>query len=147
MNRLTHSEGPMLESRRETFSLDGAWKTSDHHAQQRHEMSVRPGDGAPSARRRLRPGMFGAEPKARGMEVWGTEIEAEVAREASTRLDRVVPLDGSAFAEPRWRTSTASFNDVLEHLVDPTRRCRRPRRCRPGGVVVCSIPNVCHPTL
>ena len=78
--------------------------------------------------------------------VVGVELDPEYARDAATRLDRVVTgdvseaIDGLDPAEPFDCIVAA---DVLEHLVDPWDVLRRAAdRLQPGGTVVVSVPNV-----
>ncbi len=78
-------------------------------------------------------------------EVWGIEINADMANEAKKRLDRV--LVGEAVDQlrslPHGRFDAIIFNDVLEHLAwpDEALRLARPLLSR-QGVVVASIPNI-----
>ena len=96
-------------------------------------------------------GGFGALlKKSRPAEVWGVEPFASAARLAAGRLDRVIhgafPPDGEL---PVSYFDCITFNDVLEHLVDPYSALRYARTLlSPQGVVVCSIPNIRHfPTI
>jgi 2-polyprenyl-3-methyl-5-hydroxy-6-metoxy-1,4-benzoquinol methylase len=92
-------------------------------------------------------GLFGAALRARGAEVWGIEIDEAAAATARTRLDRVLVGDvAAAMAElPAGAFDCIVFNDVLEHLIDPRAILRAAKtRLAPGGVIVCSIPNVRH---
>jgi 2-polyprenyl-3-methyl-5-hydroxy-6-metoxy-1,4-benzoquinol methylase len=92
-------------------------------------------------------GVFGASVKARGAEVWGVELNPAAARAAEARLDRVLCADvETALAElPRASFDCVVYNDVLEHLVDPRAALTATKALlAPGGVVVCSIPNVRH---
>lgn len=93
-------------------------------------------------------GAFGAMLKSRmAVQVTGIEPHYESALAARTKLDHVVhggaevaaaQLSGQLF-------DCITFNDVLEHLVDPWETLRQVRHLlRPGGVVVASIPNVRH---
>lgn len=84
-----------------------------------------------------------------GCTVTGIELDAQLAEQASGRLDRVLHADALAGLE----TLTAegkSFDlvlcgDVLEHLVDPWRALRLIRGLTRGSVIV-SLPNVAHYT-
>jgi SAM-dependent methyltransferase len=96
-------------------------------------------------------GSFGALiQRERGCFVWGVEPFAAAAAEAAKVLDKVIPR---AFDEdaplPRGEFDCVSFNDVLEHLLDPWTALRLSKKLLvPGGVVVASIPNIRHfPTL
>ena len=91
-------------------------------------------------------GRFGAEVKRQlSAEVWGIELEPDIARQAATRLDEVRVGDAR---EEIQRLPSAHFdcvvmNDVLEHVVDPCSVIHDVRRTlTPNGVIVCSIPNV-----
>ncbi|NJL12973.1 MAG: class I SAM-dependent methyltransferase [Microscillaceae bacterium] len=80
-----------------------------------------------------------------GAEVWGLEYEAEAARQAAEKLDKVLagdcalnmPLLPDAYFEVIF------FNDVLEHLVDPYSVLQMAKsKLKPGGQIISSIPNV-----
>jgi SAM-dependent methyltransferase len=97
-------------------------------------------------------GAFGAALKAeRDIEVKGVELFPDAAARAAERLDEVAVanLDGAGelpFEESYFDAIT--FGDVLEHLRDPAGLLRTARRyLAPGGVIVCSIPNVKHWTV
>lgn len=80
----------------------------------------------------------------RGADVWGVEPDAEAARLAAGRLDRVLCsyFDLNLDIEGR-RFDCIVFNDVLEHMVDPYSALDLARNLlTPDGVVVASIPNV-----
>ena len=88
--------------------------------------------------------------RTRGMEVWGIEPVAAAAAIAATRLDCVIEGAFSAEADlPEGKFDVITFNDVLEHLMEPGAALRLAARIlNPGGVVVASIPNIRHfPTL
>jgi methionine biosynthesis protein MetW len=90
-------------------------------------------------------GTTGAALKQRqDVEVVGVELEPEYAREAATRLDRVVAGDVETVAvEGRFDTLIAA--DVLEHLRDPWTALRRyAQQLEPGATVIVSLPNVAH---
>lgn len=105
----------------------------------------------PDARRLLdigcAEGNFGARmmEKRPGMEVWGIEPMSEVAARAEARLTRIVcGTVESALAEiPDGHFDCITFNDVLEHLVDPWEVLRTVQsKLAPGGSVLASIPNL-----
>jgi 2-polyprenyl-3-methyl-5-hydroxy-6-metoxy-1,4-benzoquinol methylase len=85
--------------------------------------------------------------EARGVAaVYGIEPDAESAREASRRYDRVVALPLEEVDED-WagRFDAVLFGDVLEHLADPSGALERVRPwLAPNGVVVASVPNLGH---
>jgi 2-polyprenyl-3-methyl-5-hydroxy-6-metoxy-1,4-benzoquinol methylase len=84
-----------------------------------------------------------------GATVVGVELDAEAARLAEERADRVLVGDAEMLdleAELGTdRFDAILFADVLEHLRDPAALLRRVRPfVAEGGVVVASIPNVAH---
>ncbi len=93
-------------------------------------------------------GAFGSNVKgALGATVWGVELNADAARIAAARIDRVLQADiNVALAElPAGHFDCVTFNDVLEHLVDPYSVVERIKRLlTPAGAVVASLPNVRH---
>jgi len=93
-------------------------------------------------------GAFGAMLKSRlAVHVTGIEPHHESALAARTRLDHVVHGGAEAAAQQLAGQlfDCITFNDVLEHLVDPWETLRQVRPLlRPGGMVVASIPNVRH---
>jgi ubiquinone/menaquinone biosynthesis C-methylase UbiE len=79
--------------------------------------------------------------------VAGVELDADAAQVAKERLDEVFVLDVQAGVPPLEPGSVdcVLFGDVLEHLVDPEDVLRRYRELlAPGGMVLCSVPNVQH---
>jgi SAM-dependent methyltransferase len=82
--------------------------------------------------------------------VVGLEADPVAAAVAQTRLDDVFVLDVERADPPRpvGGFDCTIYGDVLEHLIDPEAVLRRHRRLlAPGGVAVCSIPNVQHHTV
>lgn len=77
-------------------------------------------------------------------EVWGIEVDEEVAAGAARFYDRmVVGAFPDALAGAGKTFDCVVFNDVLEHTVDPWAILRATvALLAPGGVVVASIPNV-----
>jgi SAM-dependent methyltransferase len=83
-------------------------------------------------------------------QLFGIEREAAVATLATGRLDRVFTLDVECDDPPLKPQSLDCilYGDVLEHLVGPGEVLRRHRRLlKPGGIVLCSVPNVQHHSL
>jgi 2-polyprenyl-3-methyl-5-hydroxy-6-metoxy-1,4-benzoquinol methylase len=93
-------------------------------------------------------GTTGAALKQRqNVEAVGVEREPEYAREAATRLDRVVTADLEQLGDLQTlgRFDALIAADVLEHLVDPWATLRAcARTLAPGGTAVVSLPNVGH---
>lgn len=93
-------------------------------------------------------GRLGEAIKARqGAEVTGLERDPEAARQAESRLDRVIVGDVEASPPdfPPGSFDAVVCGDVLEHLRDPDALLRRVRAwLRPGGCLVASVPNVRH---
>ncbi len=91
-------------------------------------------------------GFFGHEVKRiRGAEVWGVEIDETAAATAVENLDRVLVGDIHLLMSsiPDDYFDCVTFNDVLEHLVDPYGVLRRVKgKLRKGGVIVASLPNI-----
>jgi GT2 family glycosyltransferase/2-polyprenyl-3-methyl-5-hydroxy-6-metoxy-1,4-benzoquinol methylase/tetratricopeptide (TPR) repeat protein len=96
-------------------------------------------------------GRLGADIKARqAAEVLGIEYEAEPARRAAQRLDRVLTGDVETLEPdfPPGSFDVVICGDVLEHLRDPARLLRRAWHwLEPDGCLVTSIPNVRHHTV
>lgn len=99
-------------------------------------------------------GVLGAYLKQQGCasDVVGIEIDAIAAKEASTKLDRVLSanLNHAAVIDVLQAFDKASFDyiicaDVLEHLIDPwTILADLATFLKPGGRLVVSLPNVQH---
>lgn len=91
-------------------------------------------------------GELGEQVKAaRQAEVWGLEIDPASAKVAETRLDKVLTGDIVALLPqlPDNYFDVIIFCDVLEHIVDPFSLLNEiKKKLTPGGVVVCSIPNM-----
>lgn len=82
-----------------------------------------------------------------GLEVWGVEPMPTSAAVAASRLTRVISGSvESALAElPDGYFDCITFNDVLEHLVDPWAILRALRaKVAADGIVLASIPNLRH---
>ena len=91
-------------------------------------------------------GKFGLQLKdTLNAEVWGVEMVETAAAIARQRLDRVLVGDIMQKLEelPDHYFDCVTFNDVLEHLVDPYQiLVAVKQKLSPRGVVVTSIPNV-----
>ncbi len=89
-------------------------------------------------------GAFGAAMKRRGVEtVWGVEPISDSAKIASDRLDHVINDYFHPEQLPDAFFDVVTFNDVLEHMVDPIAALRDLiPKLKPGGVVIASIPNL-----
>jgi len=81
-------------------------------------------------------------------EVVGIELNSEAAQVARCRLTSAYQYDLDlmpALPYPFGYFDVITFADVLEHLRDPARVVRHLLNwCKPGGTIVCSIPNVRH---
>lgn len=93
-------------------------------------------------------GMMGAALKERGVEeVVGIEINTVAAREAATRLDRVLVGDVEELdlPYPEKYFDAIVMGDVLEHLRDPWAVLNRLQSyLAEEGTVIASIPNVAN---
>ncbi len=78
-------------------------------------------------------------------ETWGVEYNPKEAKVASSRLDKVFvgKIEDNMKKIPKNMFDVISFNDVLEHLVDPYELLSKLKvKLSPDGVIVASIPNV-----
>lgn len=93
-------------------------------------------------------GLFGEALKASmECEVWGLEVMAEAGAVAALRLDKVLIGDAMALLSelPEGEFDCVSFNDSLEHFVDPYSLLEEIKtKLTSRGVIICSIPNVRH---
>lgn len=91
-------------------------------------------------------GAFGAALKvSRQAESWGVEARADVADVAATKLHKVITGDAGAVLPtlPEAYFDLVTFNDSLEHMVDPEAVLRATvRLLTPDGVVLASLPNL-----
>ena len=78
-------------------------------------------------------------------EVWGIEISSQAAKEAETKIDKIIigDIEEDQLDLPTDYFDCIFFNDVLEHLKYPWNVLKQ---CRPllkdEGYIVASIPNV-----
>lgn len=92
-------------------------------------------------------GGFGhALKRTRAIEVWGVEPDVKCAKVAATRLDHVIDGHfGASNPLPDGYFDLITFNDSLEHMVDPRAALELARaKLRPGGRVHCCVPNMRH---
>jgi SAM-dependent methyltransferase len=91
-------------------------------------------------------GALGAALKARQeCEVVGIESGPDYARDAESRLDRVICADLNTFEADLGRFDCLIAADVLEHLVDPWAVLARwAGSLEPGTRAVISLPNARH---
>jgi SAM-dependent methyltransferase len=92
-------------------------------------------------------GNFGAQVKQLNPQVtyFGQEVHPEAARVAATKLDHVFcgNIESSMLVDDQF--DCIIFGDVLEHLYQPLAVLRQVRAMlKPGGCVLCSVPNVQH---
>lgn len=83
--------------------------------------------------------------KERNANVWGIEIEVDVAAQAQTKIDTVLVGNVIDLLEelPEKYFDCIVCNDVLEHLVDPYLVISAlKRKLSDAGVIVFSLPNV-----
>ena len=80
-----------------------------------------------------------------GTQTWAVELNAEVAREAAKKLDRVINRDATDSLDviPDNYFDCIILFDVLEHLPDPfSLLCALKTKLTAKGVVIASIPNI-----
>ena len=81
------------------------------------------------------------------IEAWGIEYNKEVVEIAKQKLDKVINADIKTAINdlPNNYFDCLIFNDILEHLVEPTEILEKLKpKLTKQGVIVCSIPNVRH---
>jgi len=80
-----------------------------------------------------------------GAETWGIEVVIEVAEKAKERADHILigKIEDVLSSIPEAYFDCITFNDVLEHLLDPGEVLRiiKPKLSK-NGIVIASIPNV-----
>jgi 2-polyprenyl-3-methyl-5-hydroxy-6-metoxy-1,4-benzoquinol methylase len=96
-------------------------------------------------------GTFGASIRQRtGCEVWGVESDAGCIQKAEQNIDKVFQgYFGPELDLPQDYFDCIVFNDVLEHMLDPSSALVLGRGLlSSGGCIVASIPNIRHfPTI
>ncbi|MEI6140240.1 MAG: class I SAM-dependent methyltransferase [Mariniphaga sp.] len=83
--------------------------------------------------------------KQTGAETWGIESVPEIAEEARNKIDHILigKIEELISSLPDGYFDCISFNDVLEHLIEPTEVLKMMRhKLSENGVVIASIPNV-----
>lgn len=84
--------------------------------------------------------------KEKKCKVYGVEINKEIAKEASKRLDKVFCLNIEKEDLPfKNEIDLVICADVLEHLFDPWKFLKKAKGwLKNGGTIIASIPNVSH---
>ncbi len=79
-------------------------------------------------------------------EVWGVELNQAASEKARARLDKVFHAPfGPELDLPKNYFDCITFNDVLEHMMDPLSALQLAKTLlTENGVVVASIPNIGH---
>lgn len=80
-----------------------------------------------------------------GAETWGVELVPEIAEKAKEYVDNILigKVEDVIHLIPDGYFDCISFNDVLEHLLEPTEVLRMVKpKLSEKGVVIASIPNV-----
>lgn len=80
-----------------------------------------------------------------GVEVWGIEMETDIAEIAKTKLDKVFAgsFDDVCDNLPEEYFDCIFFNDVLEHMPYPENCLEKIKKyLAEGGHIIASIPNV-----
>ncbi|HZM05151.1 MAG TPA: class I SAM-dependent methyltransferase [Candidatus Saccharimonadales bacterium] len=91
-------------------------------------------------------GFSGALKKIRQAEVWGVELNQAASEIARGRLDKVFHAPfGPELDMPKNYFDCITFNDVLEHILDPIPALELALSLlSSNGVIVASIPNIGH---
>ncbi len=92
-------------------------------------------------------GFGGALRKNRDIHVTGVELNPDAAKQAVDQLDRVFHDNAEYFpyAEYAGEFDCITFNDILEHLVDPWAVLRAAKEAlSPDGIIIASLPNIRH---
>ena len=80
-----------------------------------------------------------------GAETWGIEVVTEIAEEAINKIDHVLvgKIEELINSIPNGYFDCISFNDVLEHLIEPIDVLKMMRfKLSENGIIIASIPNV-----
>lgn len=80
-----------------------------------------------------------------GAETWGIELVPEIAEKAKGQVDNILTgkVEEQIDSIPNGYFDCITFNDVLEHLLEPTEvlKLLKPK-LGTNGIIVASIPNV-----
>lgn len=80
-----------------------------------------------------------------GAETWGIEVVIEVAEKAKDHIDKILTgkVEDVLNSIPDAYFDCLTFNDVLEHLLEPTEvlKMLAPKLTK-NGIIIASIPNV-----
>jgi 2-polyprenyl-3-methyl-5-hydroxy-6-metoxy-1,4-benzoquinol methylase len=91
-------------------------------------------------------GSFAGELKKRQqIEIWGVEINKNIAQQAEQKVDRLLVGDITKLVDdlPNDYFDCIVCNDVLEHIYDPDTLLKSFKlKLRKSGLLICSIPNV-----
>ncbi|MFN3480090.1 MAG: class I SAM-dependent methyltransferase [Thermodesulfovibrionales bacterium] len=84
--------------------------------------------------------------RERGCEVYGVELNREIADDAARRLDKVFCMNIENAELPFDKDiDVVICADLLEHLIDPWGLLKRIKRwLRDDGIIIASIPNTAH---
>jgi 2-polyprenyl-3-methyl-5-hydroxy-6-metoxy-1,4-benzoquinol methylase len=80
-----------------------------------------------------------------GAETWGIEMETEVAEKAKNIVDNILAgkIEDMLSYVPAGYFDCITFNDVLEHLIEPTEVLKNIRsKLSENGSIIASIPNI-----
>jgi 2-polyprenyl-3-methyl-5-hydroxy-6-metoxy-1,4-benzoquinol methylase len=80
-------------------------------------------------------------------ETWGIELEVEVGMIAKEKIDKIIfgKIEDVIDSIPDNYFDCITFNDVLEHLLDPTEVLNMVRsKLSENGTLIASVPNVRH---
>lgn len=80
-----------------------------------------------------------------GAETWGVEVQTEVAEKAKDHIDKILTgkVEDVLGSIPNAYFDCITFNDVLEHLLEPAEVLKMIRpKLSENGIIIASIPNV-----